>query len=552
MGGLFSRARPRRSRFTSLFGALSVALALTLAACGGSTSSGSGGGASTASGSTLRFTWIGDLYPVWHPAGYETFGQSVIFSLIFDNLVRVGPDEHTIVPDLADSWTVNPSDTVFTFHLHHGVKWQDGKPFTAADVAFTIEKSYSYKFLDTNQSWMAIKGAADYAAGKTSTLSGLQTPNPYTVVITLAAPGPDFLNQLSDSYNVILPEHILKSVPPASIQKTAFSTTDPVGTGPYKFVKYVTNSYVQFVANPDYFMGAPKIKQLFMVQYQSPDIAMSQLQAGSIQLALRLDPTDGARVKADSSLKEFSIKGAGQTTMMFNSNTIPEAVRQAAFYAINRAAIVKSVFQGQARVLDLPPGFVQNGSGVNPYSYNPAKAKALLKQAGWNPSKPFRIIYDQTYPLVQEYMPIIQQNLKAVGINATLLPMDSTTFIAKSTTASDYSTWEAAMENGGDEALEPANSSIYYDCKDNAQVGYKNCQVDSLFAKAAETADATQQASLYAQAGQILNTELPSLYLWSPNLLSAASTKLGGGFDVRENTKYTFFNVTKWTLAGSG
>jgi peptide/nickel transport system substrate-binding protein len=549
MGRRLRRALSKRSGLASV--ALAVAVTLGLAACGGQSSPAQGNNSGSAS--TLRFTFIGDLTPIWHPAGWETFTQSVVFSMIFDNLVRVGPDEKAIVPDLADSWTANTADTQFTFHLHHGVKWQDGKPFTSADVAFTIMKSYSYQYRDTNQTWMAIKGAADYAAGKTTTLAGLQTPDPYTVKITLAAPGPFFLNQLSDSYNVILPEHILKSVPPASIEKSAFATTTPIGTGPYKFVKYVTDNYVQFAANPDYFRGAPKIKQLFLMRYASPDVALAQMESGTIALAMRLDPTDASRVKGNSKLKSLSIKGVGQTSITFNNSTVPEAVRQAAYYAINRQQIVKSVFQGQAEVLDLPPGFDQDASGLNHYSYDPAKAKALLKQSGWSSSKPFRIIYDQTYPLVQQYMPIIQQNLKAVGINAVLYPSDSTAFIARSTTPSQESTWEGAMENGGSEGLGPDQSSIYYNCKNPTEghPGYTNCQVDQLFAKAAETPDDTQRTAIYNQVGKILNTELPGISLWDPNLLSASSTSLGGGFAVREDTRYTMFSVNTWTLGSS-
>lgn len=550
MRGRWRRALSKRLRLASVFAVL--ALVLGLAACGGSSPPGGGGGGG-GNGSTLRFTFIGDLTPIWHPAGYETFSQSVIFSLIFDNLVRTGPDEHTIVPDLADSWDVNANDTQFTFHLHHGVKWQDGKPFTSADVAFIITKSFSYKFRDTNQSWEAIKGAADYAAGKTKTLVGLQTPDPYTVKITLAAPGPFWLSQLSDSYNVILPEHILKSVPPSGIEQSAFATTSPIGTGPYKFVKYVTDNYVQFTVNPDYFRGAPKIKQLFMMRYASPDVALAQLESGTISLALRLDPTDASRVQSDKSLKSLFVKGAGMTSMTFNSTNVPEQVRQAVYYAINRAQIVKSVFQGQAEVLDVDAGFQQDAPGLNPYNYDPAKAKALLKAAGWSSSKPFRIIYDQTYPLVTQYMPIIQQNLQAVGLNAVLYPSDSTAFIARSTTASQQSTWEVAMENGGSTALGPDQSASYYNCKNPSleHPGYTNCTPDQLFAQAAATADTTQRNAIYNRLAKVINTELPQAALWNPKLLSAASTSLGGAFSVRSNTKYTFFTVNKWTLAGA-
>jgi ABC-type transport system substrate-binding protein len=523
-------------------------LALALVACGGQSTPAQNGGV----GGTLRFAWLGDLTPIWHPAGYETFGQSVVFSLLFDNLVRVGPDGHTIVPDLADSWTANADKTQFTFRLHHGVKWQDGTPFTSKDVAFTVTQSLSYHNRFTNQSWKAIKGADAVASGASKTLSGLETPDDYTVTMTLSAPGPDFLTQLSDSYNVIVPQHILQGVPPAGIEKAAFSTTSPVGTGPYKFVKYVTDQYVQLAANPSYFRGKPKMSQLFMMRY-TPDVAQAQLESGNLGLALRLNPTAYSRIKSNHNLKTLSVKGVGQTSAEINLGRVPDKrVRQAIYYAINRQAIVKSVFKGRAEALNVPPGF-KSYSDLNRYGYDPGKAKSLLKEAGFDTSAPFRIIYDQTYPLVPQYMPIIQQNLKQVGINAELDPMDSTAFIARSTGAGQRGTWEMAMENGGAEGLSPAETATYYHCKEpNVGAGYTNCQLDQLFAAAGTTADPSKRDDLYHQAARILNTDLPSLSLWNPDILSAATARLGGGFRIPQNTKETFFTVTTWTLSGSG
>src|SRR6266513_3325869 len=114
---------------------------------------------------TLRFVWLGDLSPIFHPAGYQTFCQAVVFSLVFNNLVKLAPDMKTLVPDLAEKWEVSPDATQFTFHLRRGVKWSDGSPFTANDVVFSfsrqvVEKYRYVKFMT------AVEGAGDYAAGK--------------------------------------------------------------------------------------------------------------------------------------------------------------------------------------------------------------------------------------------------------------------------------------------------------------------------------------------------------------------------------------------------
>jgi ABC-type transport system substrate-binding protein len=320
-----------------------------------SASTGSGG--SGAPTGTLRFDWLGDLTPIWHPAGYETFSQAVIFSLVFDNLVRVDKDEQTILPDLADSWEVSPDATQFTFHLHPGVTWQDGTPFTAQDVLFTINQSFKYKFRFTNGEWEQIAGAADVKAGKATTASGVTAPDANTVKITLAAPNAQFLRQIVDPQDVIVPEHLLKDVDPAGIEKAEFATTKPVGTGPYKFVSYVTDQQAEFTANASYFLGAPKIQNLFMLRTPA-NAAVAQAAGGGLDLVLRIAPTDSTAASQIAGMKVEAVPGVGETSGGFNIKTVPNKLtRQAIYTAIDRQSIVDSILGGQAKVLINPPGF---------------------------------------------------------------------------------------------------------------------------------------------------------------------------------------------------
>lgn len=504
--------------------------------------------ASAGSGSTLRFDWLGDITPIWHPAGYETFSQAVIFSLIFSNLVKVDKDEHTIIPDLADSWEVSPDAKVYTFHLHPGVTWQDGQPFTANDVAFTINQSFKYKFRYTNAEWQMVEGADAVQGGTAETASGVKVIDDNTIQITLANPNSQYLRQIVDPEDVILPEHILKSVDPAAIEKSQFATTDPIGTGPYKFVKYATDQEADFTADPNYFKGEAHITKLFMLRTPA-NAAVAQAASGGLDLVLRIAPADYDAAAKIADMKVVAVPGVGETSMEINVKNVPNKLaRQAISYAIDRAGIVASIFNGRAQALTdgIPPGFKEYPD-LTAYNQNLDKAKQLLQQSGWDTSKPFRIIYDQTYPSVPDYMPVIQQNLQAIGLNVELDPSDSTTFINRFHNQQD--SYEAAMQNGGDEGISPQRSANYYDCtRPDFRLGYTNCQVDQLFKDALQTSDATKQDTDYHQIAKILNDELPSVSLWNPSAIHIVSDKLGGGFAIYPNPRETFFQVSTWTF----
>jgi hypothetical protein len=160
--------------------------------------------------------WLGDITPIWHPAAYETFSQTVNFELMFDTLIRpCFPDPNTAsyCPDLADSWTTTDAQN-YTFKIHQGVKWQDGTPFSIDDIIWTINESQKwspgrYK----NTAWDAIEGAKavrDGTARRRSRAQSRLTTAPSRS--RLENPDSNWYEDLSDNDATVLPQHILKDL----------------------------------------------------------------------------------------------------------------------------------------------------------------------------------------------------------------------------------------------------------------------------------------------------------------------------------------------------
>ncbi|TME94264.1 MAG: ABC transporter substrate-binding protein [Chloroflexi bacterium] len=324
-----------------------------------------------AAGTTLRFVWLGDITPIWHPVKWETFSQSTIFVNIFNTLAKTDTDLSTVIPDLAERWEVSPDAKMYTFFLRKNVKWHDGQPFTGRDVVFT----FSRDLLNPNQvksRFEGIKGADDFKNAKTDKLAGIELVDDFTVRISLDDPDANFLVDQRDQRNVILPEHILSDVKPDQVLNSDFAVKSPIGTGPYKFVQYVTDQFAEFEAFPDYFKGKPKIDHMIMKRLDA-NVAEAQVESGEVDLVLRLNPIEYERLSKVASLNLFSVPSPGHTSLIFNL-TQPrmqdKRVRQAIYYAIDRKGIIQALFNGRATLRNGAPPGLDGYSDLNPYDYD--------------------------------------------------------------------------------------------------------------------------------------------------------------------------------------
>jgi peptide/nickel transport system substrate-binding protein len=545
--------------------AIGFAIALIAAACGAATPSNpssapASGGASTAPSigasaspageSILRVARLADHYNFWHPVEFQTGNQFQWWSAVFNTLVEAEADSKTVIGDLAESFDVSPDATVYTFHLVKNAKWHDGEAFTADDVMFTINwtvQNYD-AFKGFLPAWNQIKGA-DAVLGTTNSPAGLKKIDDSTVEITLAAPNARFLYSITDMANAILPEHILKDVTKADVEKVDFTLGKPgatIGTGPYKLTNFTADQSVELTANPDYFKGAPKIGKIIFKLFADPALAVAQLESGDLDLAFRVSPGEFDRLSAIDTLNVISAPNPGILRIVFKTEGAPwsdKRVRQAFYTAINRKAIVDDFYKGRAKVLINPPGFTEYPD-LNKYEYNVETAKQLLADGGYK-GQTFRLLYNQTFPDATAIMPLIQSDLQAAGVTVELVPTDNETYLAK---YNDRTQWDGFIASGGSEGLSPDRSAQYFPKDGKTESGYTNPKIFELWAQGRATADTAKQDEIYHELAKILNDDVPQANLYSADLVMVASKRLGGGFDIHLNERESFMDVETWTL----
>ena len=210
---------------------------------------------------------------------------------------------------------VSPDARVFTFRLRRDVRWHDGEPFTARDVEFSVSRQLlePYRYVKYAGE---IAGAEAYEEGSSDRLEGLEAIDDFTVRITLGGTDVTFLQKLAEPSMVIIPSHLLAGVEPDAVQSAPFTTTRPVGTGPFRFVKYLTDLYVELESNPDYFRGAPLIRRVYMKRLR-PEVTVAQLESGELDLGMRLQLLDYDRLAALSHLETTTRPGIGMISVGF-------------------------------------------------------------------------------------------------------------------------------------------------------------------------------------------------------------------------------------------
>src|SRR5207302_881325 len=363
----------------------------------------------------------------WNPLAPPNGPDTQVMTLIDDALLMVN-DRYEYEPRLAEKWTASPDARTFTFNLRPGLKWSDGEPFSSKDVLFT------YKLLANAASGSAqsakfdhVVGIADLRSGASTEAAGFRAPDANTFVVELDQPNAAFISSISWPFYGILPEHTLGSADVKTLSDNPFFLKPTVGMGPFKFVRYETDQFVELEKNPNY-RTPVGIDRMFLKPVTT-DVATAQLEKGEMQL-VQISPTDVERLKAVQSLKIDSKAGPGIILMAVDLDQPylkDKRVRQAMLYAIDRAGIVSQVLAGQASITNThvmgPPDAIP--ADLNKYEYNPDKARQMLKDAGWDPERVVKIQWIQGIRDRDATVQIVQSQLGAVGMKVELNPLEA-------------------------------------------------------------------------------------------------------------------------------
>lgn len=488
------------------------------------------------------------LNPLFSSAGYEQQVERAIFGALVKSSDGLIP-----TPDLAESVDVSEDSKVFTFKLREGLTFNDGTPLTSADVLFTLERAINPK---TGSTWrgrlVGVLGAAEYD-GESGEIEGLKAIDDRTIEITLAAPDSAFLTTFCSFSGLgILPKHILGDVAPDALKENPFSLAPTVSAGPFSFVQYATDQYLEMQRNPTY-PGEVGLERVFL-RILTAEVGLGQLETGELDL-MTLPVAEMERAKGLPNVTVVSVPSPSMDFLAFNLEREylqNPKMRQAMMYAIDREGIVASVLQGEGTVVNSPifgPDWMGTPEGLEPYAYDPDKAKQLLQESGFDTSQKLQIMHLPGTPEKDAAIAIMQQQLNDVGFNIEILQVDGAELIRRYVDETDFDLFYNA---GGVFRADPSISSTYFNAANFTPSGgngshYANPQVDELYAQAKAEPDQAKRKEIYTQVAQILNADVPWVFLWSPNSIYGFSNRLQG-FAPPSYIDNKLWNVEAWTV----
>jgi peptide/nickel transport system substrate-binding protein len=444
------------------------------------------------------------------------------FSFIANGLTRLRQPDMDVEKDLADSWSVAPDGKTITFSLHPGVKWHDGQAFSAQDVKFTFELWAHPEYpgpLDPNV--VAIEGARAYKDKQASEISGIKTLGNDTVQFSLTQPSALFL--ATTAAQKILPQHLLKDVAPADVQKDPFARK-PVYTGPFMVQDWKAGEGITFKAFPDAFVGRPKLDTIVVRTIPDRATEIAELQTGGVQVGFV--PADQFGTFAnDSSYATQQLAGATGWFLQFDlTNPLfsDVRVRKAMSHAIDRDTLTQALFGGRAEPnysLASPLSWVYNPN-VPKFAFDLDRARQLLDEAGWMPGSDgirakdgrkldFKLNVTATS---QDWSIALQPFLKNVGINIQPDVMEFGTWIQRL----QVGRFESAFGGWGNFLIDPrADLQAQFESPRAVDAsGYNDPQVNDLFKQARTTLDRAEEKKLYDQIQMLAEDAAVYVYLW--------------------------------------
>ena len=451
-----------------------------------------------------------------------------------------------LTPLLAQSWSIAPNGTEYTFNLRPNLKWSDGQPLTSADIKFTIDD-----YVNQSSLWYYLFTPLEIPSNQTYTgeivaPGAIDTPNATTVIFHLSSAYAPFITYVGGQD--IIPQHIY--------QGFNFTANNPplstmVGSGPFIPTSYTPGTELVMLANPYYFAGAPKMGEVVFDFYQDSTSAEIALESGSVDYMQNVPPTDASAL-ASKGLTVATEEDQSNIYLAFNvlpttANNVTNPVsnlqvRQAIAMALNIGSILNASLGAdhyiQANQIEVPNMLyngvsVQNKSIPTPeYPYDPTTAAQMLTAAGYPPAaNGTRFELSLIAPAggigaagsgpTTEMLQLITSQLAAVGINLHVSIQDTTDYDNNVYGATPPKPWNIAMSIIS-ESPDPDVAAFYMvsSLAGNAGAGgfnaggYNNSQMNQLTTQEENTVGTAQRVAIFQQIDGIIHEQLPVLELF--------------------------------------
>ncbi|NMM62893.1 peptide ABC transporter [Clostridium sp. P21] len=463
------------------------------------------------------------------------------YELVFDTLIS-NDEQGNPVPTVAEKWEISSDGTKYTFHLKKDVKFSDGTPLTAEDVAFTYTAlcDPNYDGQISNQA-NHIKGYKEYNKGDAKTVEGIKVVDPYTIEITLSSPK---ASALWDLGGITILSKKYYGFEKGNFQRLKSLDQKPMGSGPYIMKKFKPGQEVDFESNPSYWRGPAKIKNIIMKKTDASTM-IQEITTGGVDVNLiPAKPENISMLDGAGFINKQFYTDNGYGYMAFNLKDPrfqDKKVRQALTYGLNRQGFVDSYYKGYASVCNQPfsPNQWAYSEDVNQYKYDPDKAGKMLDEAGWklNSSDGYRYKDGKKFTInwltytgskyEDSLISIAKDSWKKIGVELIPQSMDFNSVLDKADKR-QYEIYNMSWSL----VIDPDSTQIFHSSQDvpggSNNMSFRNADSDKLLEEGLKVTDKAKRKEIYNKWAKLINEELPYIFLDQTKYLWGVSSRVEG------------------------
>lgn len=496
-----------------------------------------------------------NLNPLLNSNTTDAFVATLMFNPLIaaDGRGNPVPLMTTAVPTLQNGGVSRDGLTI-TYHLRHDMKWTDGVPVTSKDVKWSWQA-----IMNPNNNVVSRHGYDDVAS--------IDTPDPWTVIVHLKQKFSPFVNTFfaeSDQPYMVAPEHVLAQYP--NVNQIPFNGEPTVSDGPFKFGEWSHGDHITLVANDNYFLGKPGLRQIYLRIVPDENTSVNLLRTHAIDWIYQASIETYPAVNDIPGVRLNWNDVNGYEDIQFNDSRPflqDVRVRQAIAYALDKKQMIRQVAYGQQPEAseDIPQWMWAYDPAVKSYPYDPEKAKALLEEAGWRPG-PDGVMRKNGEPLLlvdvtnnsnvtrRKESVIFQDNLRRVGIIMQVKYFPGDVLFAPAGEGGILQTGNFDISLAGWFAgIDPDDSSQYM-CKNFPPGGYNydrycNPAMDAAQEMALTHFDMATRKKAYAKIQQLLHDDMPEIFIYWYRYMEPVSIDFKG-FD--PNPVEEAWNAWQWSI----